>query len=98
MATTTKTVTSTVDELSLQLSRLGVEDELPHVNGTDVLARPMDIFRSHLAGLLATALQCDIDLAYSATSESAQSDLEVRIPKLKLANAEDPSEVLHKVS
>jgi hypothetical protein len=98
MATTTATVTTTVDELSLQLSRLGVEDELPQVNGTDVLARPTDIFRSHLAGLLVDALQCDVNLAYGAIAESAMSDLEVRIPKLKLGNRGDPAEVIHKVS
>ena len=83
------TLTATVDELSTQLSRLGVDSELPHVNGADILYRPLDIFRAHLAGLLVAALDCDVQVAYGSIAESAQSDLEVKVPKLRLANANE---------
>lgn len=85
------TLTATVDELSNQLARLGVDSELPVVEGTDVLARPLDIFRAHLAGLLVAALGCDVQLAFAAIGESNQSDLEVRVPKLRLANDGEPA-------
>ncbi|SPO04354.1 uncharacterized protein DNG_07039 [Cephalotrichum gorgonifer] len=77
--------------LETQLGSLGLDSPLPDIPTLDVLTKPLDIYRSHLAGLLAAAVGCDISVAYEAitsTSDIEVGDLAVILPRLKL-NAAD---------
>lgn len=89
----------TVPELRTHLAHLGLESQMPEIPAADVLVKPLDIFRSHLAYLVASALGCDVSLAYDSirlSNDLSQGDLEVVLPKLKLENLE-PGDVVQKV-
>ncbi|KAI5457172.1 arginyl-tRNA synthetase [Mariannaea sp. PMI_226] len=83
-------LTMTVGDLSSQLSTLGLEAEVPDIPAADILTKPLDIFRSHLANLVAAAAQCDISSAFDSITDSLMADLEVIVPKLKLTDKSIP--------
>lgn len=88
----------TMPELSTRLACLGLDSEMPDIPAADLLAKPLDIFRSHLANLVASALGCDVSLAYDSirlSNDLSQGDLELVLPKLKLKDLE-PSDVVQK--
>lgn len=82
----------TITELQSRLSGLGLESAFPEVPAADVLTKPLDIYRLHLASLLATTLECDVCSAYDAISSASDlslSDLAVILPKLKPKDVAD---------
>lgn len=82
----------TITELQSRLSGLGLESTFPEVPAADVLTKPLDIYRLHLASLLATTLECDVCAAYDAISSASDlslSDLAVILPKLKPKDVAD---------
>lgn len=82
----------TITELQSRLSGLGLESAFPEVPAADVLTKPLDIYRLHLASLLATTLGCDACAAYDAISSASDlslSDLAVILPKLKPRDVAD---------
>lgn len=91
-------LTMTVGELSSQLSSIGLESDVPDIPGADILAKPLDIFRSHLANLIASAVHCDLDSAYGAIADSSMGDFDVIAPKLRLMDKSkaDPVDVIKK--
>jgi arginyl-tRNA synthetase len=91
--------TMTMTELSSQLAHLGLRADMPEIPAANMLVKPLDIFRSHLANLLSSALGCDISLAYESIgllNDASQGDLEVIVPRLRLKDME-PSDVIRKV-
>ncbi|KAI8649729.1 Arginine--tRNA ligase [Fusarium keratoplasticum] len=83
-------LTMTMGELDSQLRNLGLESEVPEIPAADILAKPLDIFRSHLANLIASAVHCDVSSAYDSIADSSIADLEVIVPKLKLMDKSKP--------
>ena len=76
----------TITELQSRLSGLGLDPTFPEVPAADVLTKPLDIYRLHLARHLATTLGCDACAVYDAISPASDlslSDLAVILPKLK---------------
>jgi len=81
----------TIVELESLLGGLGLETPVPRFSAADVLARPIDIYRSYLASLLAAALEsdpCTIYEAIHSTTDISLGDLAVILPRLKLSEAE----------
>lgn len=92
-------LTMTMPELSARLGHLGLNSDMPDIPAADLLVKPLDIFRSHLANLVSTTFGCDILLAYDSirlSNDLSQGDLELVVPKLKLKDVE-ASDVLQKV-
>ncbi|KAH7142186.1 arginyl-tRNA synthetase [Dactylonectria macrodidyma] len=83
-------LTMTMGELSSQLEDIGLESEMPDIPAADILSQPLDIFRSHLANLIASAVHCDISSAYNSIADSSMADLEVIVPKLNLMDKSKP--------
>ena len=97
-------VAPNLSALETQLGSLGLESPLPELPATDVLTKPLDIYRSHLASLVATAADCDVAVAYKAITLSTDislGDMAVILPRLK-AKADDLAdfamEITQKVS
>jgi arginyl-tRNA synthetase len=81
------------DSLQLLLNRLGVEDSSNSFPSTDVLTRPLDIYRAHLADVLVQLTDCEPQVAYDSILEpNDYGDLEVVIPKLRLKGS-NPKEL-----
>lgn len=94
--------TLSINGLHSSLERLSLDTPLPSFPPADVLVRPLDIFRSYIAKIVAEVTGCDPALAYEAiqtTAAISMGDLAVILPRLKIkANAEVAAELLAKVS
>ncbi|KIW69376.1 arginine-tRNA ligase [Phialophora macrospora] len=81
------------DTLQLLLNRLGMEDSGNSFPPADVLTRPLDIYRAHLADILVQLTDCEPQVAYDSIQEpNDYGDLEVVIPRLRLKGS-DPKEL-----
>ncbi|OTA98203.1 hypothetical protein M426DRAFT_70254 [Hypoxylon sp. CI-4A] len=81
-------VTLTLAGLEALLAEIGVDGPKPIHAESDILRKPIDIYRNYLAAAASDALSCDGGLAYEAIqSQSANlkdnSDLTLVLPKLK---------------
>lgn len=75
-----------IDGLEALLSGLGVDVPVPVFAQSDILRRPIDIYRSYLADTTSKVLGCDSGLAYEAIQSANikdNSDLTLILPKLK---------------
>ncbi|KAL3297337.1 arginyl-trna synthetase [Colletotrichum asianum] len=94
--------TLSINGLHSSLERLSLDTPLPSFPPADVLVRPLDIFRSYIAKIVAEVTGCDPALAYEAiqtTAAISMGDLAVILPRLKIkANAEVAAELLAKAS
>ncbi|KAI8154033.1 Arginine--tRNA ligase [Colletotrichum sp. SAR 10_70] len=92
--------TLSITGLHSSLERLSLDTPLPSFPPADVLVRPLDIFRSYIAKIVAEVTGCDPALAYEAiqtTAAISMGDLAVILPRLKIkANAEVAAELLAK--
>jgi arginyl-tRNA synthetase len=73
--------------LQALLGRLGLDTEIPKCPETDVLAHPVDIYRSYLANILVTLLECDPRIAYESiqpATEITDGDLTIVVPRLRI--------------
>ncbi|EXJ59904.1 hypothetical protein A1O7_04051 [Cladophialophora yegresii CBS 114405] len=81
------------DSLQVLLDGLGVDDTGRSFPAADVLTRPLDIYRTHLAQVLVKLTDCEPQLAYDSIQEpNDYGDLEVVIPRLRLKGS-DPKEL-----
>ncbi|KAJ0160186.1 Arginine--tRNA ligase, cytoplasmic [Colletotrichum tanaceti] len=79
--------TLSIAGLQTSLERLSLDTPLPSFPVADVLVRPLDIFRSYIAQIVAEAAQCDPAVAYEAIQSTAaisMGDLAVILPRLKI--------------
>jgi arginyl-tRNA synthetase len=63
-------------------------DPLPSFAAADVLRNPIDIYRSYLARLFQTLVECDPDLVYDSiqpANTTGNGDLDVVLPRLKVS-------------
>jgi arginyl-tRNA synthetase len=96
---------ATVSFLGLQafVAEIGL-GPIPSFAAADVLNNPIDIYRSYLAEVFRTLVECDPDLVYNSiqpASTVGNGDLDFVLPKLKLSSAspkELAGELLKKVS
>lgn len=82
-------VTRSIDGLEALLEGLHVGIPIPTSVTSDVLWKPIDIYRSYLADMAAETLGCDACLAYEAIQNGNikdNSDLTLVLPKLKWGN------------
>ncbi|EFX00441.1 arginyl-tRNA synthetase [Grosmannia clavigera kw1407] len=82
---------ATIANLEGLLAGIGLETPVPQYQAADILAKPIDIYRSYLAAFLSSALTLDAAMVYEAinvTSDVSRSDLDVVIPRLKLETAD----------
>jgi arginyl-tRNA synthetase len=85
----TKNITSNqlrMDVLEQSLSSLDLNFPIPDVKDAEVLANPLDVYRTYLALILADAVGCDIDVAYKSIqwpNNIFNGDLAVILPKLR---------------
>ena len=81
------------DGLHALLNRLGVEDPVHTFPLADLLTRPFDIYRLHLAEVLVHLTECEPHVAYESIQEPNDfGDLEVVIPRLRLKGS-NPKEL-----
>lgn len=74
-----ETLLETLETLSLKVP-------LPEVKAAEVLASPLDVFKTYLAKTLADIAACDIQIAYKAIqwpNNIFNGDLAVILPKLR---------------
>lgn len=75
-----------MDSLEQSLGSLDLGVPIPHVEGAEVLANPLDIYRTYLAQILVAALDCNIEVAYKSIqwpNNIFNGDLAVILPKLR---------------
>ncbi|KAI1758667.1 arginyl-tRNA synthetase [Hypoxylon sp. FL1150] len=75
-----------IDGLEALLSNFGVNVPIPVFAQSDILRRPIDIYRNYLADTASKVLNCDSVLAYEAIQSANikdNSDLTLVLPKLK---------------
>ncbi|KAK8042834.1 arginyl-tRNA synthetase, partial [Apiospora phragmitis] len=68
------------------------ERPFPSVPAANALTKPIDIYRLHLASLIASTLECDVAAAYEAiltATDLTLADLAVVVPKLKPKDVKD---------
>ncbi|KAI1770990.1 arginyl-tRNA synthetase, partial [Hypoxylon cercidicola] len=78
--------TCMIEGLEALLSGFGVDVPVPDFAQSDILRRPIDIYRSYLADTASKVLDCDSLLAYEAIQSANikdNSDLTLVLPKLK---------------
>lgn len=88
---------STVALVGLQarLEQLGLDVPIPAFPEAQVLARPLDIYRSYLADILVNLLGCDPHVAYDSIQwvlELSSCDLTVVLPRLRISDSK-PAEL-----
>ncbi|KAI1411949.1 arginyl-tRNA synthetase [Hypoxylon sp. FL1857] len=72
------------------LKELGVYTNMPPFTQSDILRKPIDIYRNYLANTASEVLDCNAGLAYEAVQSANikdNSDLTLVLPKLKLGSA-----------
>jgi len=75
-----------METLENALSALNLNVPMPGVNNAEVLANPLDVYRTYLAEVLAGAVDCDINVAYKSIqwpNNIFNGDLAVILPKLQ---------------
>ena len=75
-----------MDALEQSLGSLDLSVPIPEVKNAEVLANPLDVYRTYLAQVLADAVGCDIDVAYKSIqwpNNIFNGDLAVILPKLR---------------
>jgi hypothetical protein len=85
--------TTTSEGLNALLQRLGLDEPVPVVAGTDVLAKPVDIWLAYLVDLLVRLLGCEPAQAFDAITHvppvaTEMGDLDIVIPRLKIPGAQ----------
>ncbi|KAF6797574.1 arginyl-trna synthetase [Colletotrichum sojae] len=92
--------TLSINGLQSSLERLSLDTPVPSFPVADVLVRPLDIFRSYIAHIVAEVVGCDPAVAYEAiqtTAAISMGDLAVILPRLKIkANPTVAAELLSK--
>ncbi|OLN97805.1 Arginine-tRNA ligase, cytoplasmic 1 [Colletotrichum chlorophyti] len=92
--------TLSIEGLQSSLEKLSLDSPLPSFPGAGVLVRPLDIFRSYIAQIVAEVVGCDPAVAYEAIQSTAaisMGDLAIILPRLKVkANAEAAAALLDK--
>ncbi|KAK8033464.1 arginyl-tRNA synthetase [Apiospora marii] len=86
---------ASLTDLEGRLAGLGLESPFPDVPAANALTKPIDIYRLHLASLIATTLECDVAAAYEAiltATDLTLADLAVVVPKLKPKDVKDIKE------
>ncbi|KAK5056580.1 hypothetical protein LTR84_012112 [Exophiala bonariae] len=67
------------------LARLGVEDPIPDIEGTDIQSNPIDIYLSYLTDTLVKLTECSPQVAHGSIQwPSDLGDLAVILPRLRL--------------
>ena len=75
-----------MEALENVLSALNLNVPMPEVNNAEVLANPLDVYRTYLAEVLADAVGCDINVAHKSIqwpNNIFNGDLAVILPKLQ---------------
>lgn len=78
--------TFSIDGLEAILRSLGVAVPVPRFPQSDILRKPIDIYKSYLASTASEVLGCQAGLAYEAIQSANikdNSDLTLVLPKLK---------------
>ncbi|KAK7956012.1 arginyl-tRNA synthetase [Apiospora aurea] len=86
---------ASLTELEGRLAGLGLDSPFPDVPAANALTKPIDIYRLHLASLIAATLECDVAAAYEAiltATDLTLADLAVVVPKLKPKDVKDIKE------
>ncbi|KAK6827680.1 hypothetical protein PG987_011021 [Apiospora arundinis] len=86
---------ASLTDLEGRLAGLGLESPFPDVPAANALTKPIDIYRLHLASLIASTLECDVAAAYEAiltATDLTLADLAVVVPKLKPKDVKDIKE------
>ncbi|KAK8052172.1 hypothetical protein PG993_003557 [Apiospora rasikravindrae] len=86
---------ASLTELEGRLAGLGLDSPFPDVPAANALTKPIDIYRLHLASLIAATLECDVSAAYEAiltATDLTLADLAVVVPKLKPKDVKDIKE------
>ncbi|KAI0116179.1 arginyl-tRNA synthetase [Hypoxylon sp. NC0597] len=79
--------TCSVSGVEALLGELGVSGAVPPFPQSNILRKPIDVYRNYLANITSKVLDCDADLAYEAVQNANirdNSDLTLVLPKLKL--------------
>ncbi|OTA55789.1 arginyl-tRNA synthetase [Hypoxylon sp. EC38] len=79
--------TCSVSGTEALLRELGVSGGIPHFMQSNILRKPIDIYRNYLAIIASEVLDCEAGLAYEAVQNASirdNSDLTLVLPKLKL--------------
>ncbi|KAK8105354.1 hypothetical protein PG999_008713 [Apiospora kogelbergensis] len=86
---------ASLTDLEGRLAGLGLDSPFPDVPAANALTKPIDIYRLHLASLIASTLECDVAAAYEAiltATDLTLADLAVVVPKLKPKDVKDIKE------
>jgi hypothetical protein len=81
-----------MEALEQSLGSLDLNVPVPNVNDADVLANPLDVYRTYLAQVLADTIGCDMNVAYKSIqwpNNISGGDLAVILPKLRLGAKAD---------
>ncbi|KAI1137692.1 arginyl-tRNA synthetase [Hypoxylon sp. FL0543] len=79
--------TCSVSGIEALLGEIGVGTPMPRFTQSDILRKPVDVYRNYLARTTSEVLSCNADLAYEAVQSANikdNSDLTLVLPKLKL--------------
>jgi arginyl-tRNA synthetase len=85
------TTTISTSQLQVRLGELVLNSAEPDVPAADVSTKPLDIYRIHLARLVASTVGCEVALAFEAiasTNDSSIADLTLVLPKLRLKDVD----------
>ncbi|KAK2053785.1 arginyl-tRNA synthetase [Colletotrichum caudatum] len=92
--------TLSISGLQSSLEKLSLNSPLPSFPEAEVLVRPLDVFRSYIAEIVAEISGCDPAVAYDAIQSTAaisMGDLAVILPRLKIkAKGDAAAELLEK--
>lgn len=75
-----------MEALSRSLGSLNLTVPIPEVKDAELLANPLDVYRTYLAEILTKAVGSDIDAAYKSIqwpNNISNGDLAVILPKLR---------------
>lgn len=74
-----------ISELENSLGDLDLSTPVPPFPTADVLNKPLDLFRSYLAEIFGSLVECDPAVAYNSvhlSNDPSQGDLTVVLPRL----------------
>ena len=78
-----------MEELTVKLSRLGIQSPLPQLPGANPIANPIDIYRSYLTEFLVSTADVEAQTAYPAIQWAKtldKGDLVLAVPQLRIKN------------
>ncbi|KAI1081597.1 arginyl-tRNA synthetase [Whalleya microplaca] len=87
--------TCSISSLETLLAEIGMYTPMPIFTRSDILNKPIDVYRNYLADIASRLLECEANLAYEAVQSANikdNSDLALVLPKLKQKNKK-PSEL-----